>query len=216
MSSGRRFYRPFGSMLLVATALALTGCSFFSSKQPMAIYALEPRLPAATGAAPVAWRLTVARPRANSQLSSPRILVMPAAGVIQIYPQAQWRDPAPALVGDLLLESFESSGRILGVDRANSGVDADYQLNTELRDFQLELQPGPPHAVVRIYARLLSTADNRIVAAQLFEIEVPAAGVAIDDTIAALNLAVNTQLPRITAWTFQQAEQNWVTRAPAR
>jgi len=216
MNRSPRLHRLFGGLLLsLATTFTLSACSIFSSKQPITIYRLEPQPPVATATTAVAWRLIVARPRANKQLSSPRILVSPSPGIIEVYPQVQWGDPAPVLVGDLLLETLESSGRILGLDRAVSGLDADYQLSTELRDFQLEVQPDAPHVVIRLYARLVTTNDNRIIAARLFETQVPAGSVDIAAAVAAFNQALDALLPTVADWTMQQAQQNWETKAPA-
>ncbi len=205
-----------GLLLLAAVAgTGVAGCSIFASKKPVTIYAAEPALPVARAAAPVAWRLSVAQPRANRQLSSPRILVSPAPGIIEVYPLAQWSDPAPDLIGDLLLETLESSGRILGLDRAISGLDADYQLGTELRDFQLEVQPAPPHAVISLYARLRSTSENRIVAGHLFQARIPASSTNITAAVAAFNEALTSMLPAVADWTMQEAQQNWQNSAPA-
>ena len=40
---------------------------------------------------------------------------MPTPGVIEVYPQARWRDPAPDLLRSLIVQAFDHDGRIGGV-----------------------------------------------------------------------------------------------------
>ena len=198
--------------LLALLALPMAGCAFLGGASEYAIYAPQPQIAAPSEHSIVAWQLQVQEPYAGETLTAPNLLVMPTSAVYEVFPAARWRDPPPALVGTLLLQAFEQSGRIVGVDRAASGVNTDFVLSSELRDFQIELASGAPVAKVSLHARLLGFADNRIVAARTFEATAPAAAQDAASASKAIEAALVQLLPQVRDWTFDAAEQAWRER----
>lgn len=212
----------------VAGALALAalagGCSVLPNTPNVSLYTLqpEPSTSAATSAAtPVAapgsrvdWRLTVSRPYASEPVNNPRIAVVPRTGELEVYPQAQWADTPPRLIGSLIIDDLIRSGRILGIDRSGAGLGADFELATTLRTFQVEIRDGAAVAVVRLRARLIAHPANRIVASQMFEASAPAASQQVSAAVRAFDTALGDVLPRLTAWTFDEGQRQWATRPP--
>ncbi|MEO8459288.1 MAG: ABC-type transport auxiliary lipoprotein family protein [Dokdonella sp.] len=197
------------------SALALLvggGCSLLASKsEPYAIYSPQLTVPTETSdAAPVAWQLVVDTPTASDALDTTRIVVMAAPGVLQVYPAARWSDPAPRLLRNLMIQSFQQTGRIAGVGDSGSGLRADYALATDLHEFQIDFSKGAPQAVIRLNAKLLDYAVNRVVTAQSFDATVPAGGTDGSAAATALQAALNDALPKITQWVLQEAEKNFV------
>ncbi len=201
--------------LLALLALPLSGCAVLGGASEYAIYAPQPQIADPSARTVVAWQLQVQEPYAGETLTAPNLLVMPTPAVYEVFPAARWRDPPPALVGTLLLQAFEQSGRIVGVDRAASGVNADFVLSSELRDFQIELAGGTPHAKISLHARLLGFADNRIVAARTFEATAPAAAQDAASAAQAIEAALAQLLPQVRDWTFDVAAMAWQQRPPA-
>jgi cholesterol transport system auxiliary component len=201
MNPHRRLLAPF-----VLSSLLLAGCSsLFVQRTPFTIY--SPRYTAETPAGPqVGWQLAVETPLASDTLDTSRMLVMPTPGVLEVFPSARWRDPAPALLRSLIVQGFEASGRIVGVGSAASGLRADYALAIGLHDFQLEMRSGAPHAVVRFQAQLRDYASNRVLAARAFEAEAPAAGQDAASAFAAFETALNRIVPDLVAWTLREGE----------
>lgn len=198
-----------GAVAIVLFALA--GCSVLGGSQPFSIYAPQPAIAAPGDSARVDWQLLVERPRAGETLSAPNLLVMPSPGVYEVFPAARWRDPPPALVGTLLLESFEQSGRIVGVDRASSGVNTDFVLASELRAFQIEIVDGTARAKVSLHVKLLGYADNRIVAARSFTTTAPAAAQDAASAAKAIEAALAQLLPEVRDWAFVAGEASHKT-----
>ncbi|MFZ2237579.1 MAG: ABC-type transport auxiliary lipoprotein family protein [Dokdonella sp.] len=195
-----------------AAALTVAGCAVLGAGSEYAIYAPQPHFAAPAGKTLVEWQLQVQEPYAGETISAPNLLVMPTPAVYEVFPAARWRDPPPMLVGTLLLQAFEQSGRIVGVDRAASGVNTDFVLTSELRDFQIEIIGAAPRAKVTLHVRLLGFADNRIVAARTFEATAPAAAQDSASGAQAIESALATLLPQVRDWTFDAANQAWRQR----
>lgn len=198
--------------LLISAGLLLLGaCAALGGKQgSFAIYAPRLDLPAAHESAPgrsaIAWQLLVDTPRTSAALDTTRIAVMPRPGVLEVYPGARWRDTAPAMLRSLVVQAFDHDGRIGGVSATDSGLNGDYSLGIELRDFQVELAGDSASAAIRLTAKLFDRRSNRIVASQAFNGEVPAAGSDIASAVAAFEQALNQLLPKIVDWTVRSGE----------
>ncbi|MEO5621932.1 MAG: ABC-type transport auxiliary lipoprotein family protein [Dokdonella sp.] len=200
----------------VGFVLALTGCGSLLNVQrtPFTIY--SPRYTAAASPGPsVNWQLIVETPLSSDTLDSARIQVMPTPGVLEVLPAARWRDSTPAMLRGLIVQGFEQSGRIVGVGSASSGMRADFALAVELRDFQLEMRAGGPHAVVRFQARLLDYSSNRVLAAHAFTADVPAAGTEAASAFTAFEMALNTVIPELVDWTLAEGSRPHKRAPPA-
>jgi len=190
-------------------SLAITGCSSLISgkHQPFTIYA-----PAYSGAQAtrqgdkVDWQLLVETPQASDAFSTSRMLAMPTAGVIEVFPGARWRDPAPAMIRDILVQAFEASDRILGVGGDASGLRGDFALSLELRAFQVDYSGGAPLARVALQARLLDYTTNRVLAAQAFDANAPVAGRQAADAFSGIQAALDEVVPAIVDWTLKQGD----------
>ena len=161
----------------------------------------------ATGATQAHWQLLIATPDAPLDLNSVRIAVEPSPARIDYYADVAWADRPPAMLQDLLLQSFDSSGRISAVQRQSGGLKADFVLNSELHDFQVEAGAGEPTAHLRITTRLVRTRDRTIIATKSFEISQPATG-SFDGAIAAFDSGLKSLLPQIVDWTLSQGSAN--------
>lgn len=191
--------------LLLAT-LMLAGCaSLLGKPQPFTIYAPSYSAPVTpTGGEKVDWQLMVETPQSSETLNTPRIVVMPSPGVIEVYPGARWSDPAPVLLRRLIVQGFEQSGRILGVGSATTGLNADYALAIDLHAFQGEVRADGSHAVVAFQARLLDYRDSRVLAARAFSADEP---IASKDSVAAFSAfqsAVSESVSALVEWTLQE------------
>lgn len=200
---------------LLLLPVLLAGCSSLLSVQRAPFTTYSPVYAAKASPGPhVDWQLMVETPLASDTLDTARMLVMPTPGVIEVFPAARWRDPAPALLRSLVVQGFEGSGRIVGVGSAASGLHADLALAMDLRDFQLEVGSGGPHAAVRFQARLLDYATNRVLATRAFAAQAPAAGSDAASAFAAFEVALDTVVPELVDWTLEQGTAAHGTGAP--
>ncbi len=195
--------QPLAFLLL---SLLLAGCSSLLNVQrtPFTIYSPRYTAPATEQGARVDWQLAVETPLASDTLETSRMLVMPTPGTLEVFPNARWRDPAPALLRSLVVQGFESSGRIVGVGSSASGLRADFALAIGLHDFQLEMNGGSPRAAIRFQAQLMDYTSNRVLATRAFAAETPAAGADAASAFAAFESALNTVVPELVDWTLRE------------
>lgn len=200
----------FGASILLGACAALSGkhASFAVHAPQVHIAAAEK---SATQAA-IDWQLLIDTPLASAALDTRRIAIMTRPGVLEVYADARWRDAAPLMLRSLLLQAFDEDGRIGGVSAIDSGLNGDYSLAMDLRDFQIELVDGAARAAIRFTARLFDRRSNRIVASQSFSAETPAAASDVASAVDALTTALDQLLPKVVAWTIEQGQANRTTR----
>jgi cholesterol transport system auxiliary component len=190
---------------LVAVLCSSCGSLLNVQRTPFTVYSPQYSAPAAAGTdARVDWQLAIETPLASDTLDSARIAVMPTPGVLEVFPGARWREPAPALLRGMVVQGFEASGRIVGVGSAASGLRADYSLAIALRDFQLEFRDGKPQATIRFQARLLDYTSNRVLATHAFEAQSLSAGADAASAFVAFEAALNTIVPALVDWTLHE------------
>ena len=117
------------------------------------------------------------------------------------------------MIQTLMIESYENSGRIVGVGRQNIALRADYSLITELREFQAETIPGRPQEVrVRINAKLIRLPQRIIVAGTNRESVVAVRGDGIDNIVEAFDSALGGVLKTIVTWSLKAGEKDYLSR----
>ena len=157
----------------ILLALALTGCSagglLAPSGAPPKIYTLSAPKEVASSAPQANWQLLIAMPSAVADINTSRIAIIPAPSRMDYYADVTWADRPPAMLQELLLESFDRSGRIAAVQRQSGGVKSDFLLTTEIEDFEVDNATGEPSVHIRIAARLVRSRDREIVASRNFD-----------------------------------------------
>jgi cholesterol transport system auxiliary component len=193
--------------LLAALAL-LSGCGnlLAPSGDPAKLYMLHAPAQITANAPQARWQLLIAAPDAPLDLNNSRIAVAPTPDRIDYYANVSWSDRPPAMLQELLLQSFDRSGRIGAVQRQSGGLKADFILTCDIQDFQVESSPEPV-AHISLTARLVRTRDRTIVASKKFEASSPAGG-NFDGAIAAFDAGLETILPQMVDWTLSQGAQN--------
>ena len=194
--------------MAVVFAAVLSACNVLPTKPPVTLYAPVPQFAQGADEVQMAWRLAVARPLASGPVATPRILVRPTPSEIEVYPQAQWSEPAPGLVAQALMQALEADGRLAALDRSSAGLVRDFELTTELRDFQIELADTPV-AILRIKANLVAYPEGHLVASRLSEARVPAAGQQVAEAVAALSETLERALPQVADWAVMQGQAHW-------
>lgn len=203
--------RPFSVRSLVAAlgaALLLPACTVLPRPEPVDTYLLPAA--AATRASEAAtetlpWSLRIATPAAGGHLASARIVVLPAPSRVSVYKGANWSDPAPVLLRDRLFEAFRADGRVRALSSDERRLQADFELDSDLRAFQSEYRGGRPEAVLRLDARLVHTASRRIVASRTFEQRQPTEDPAVPAVVQAFGTAADRLSAAVVDWTVREA-----------
>ena len=167
------------------------------------LYLLRPKIMPPMGS-PVAWRLAVAVPDAAASLNTARIALSRSATTMDYYANAAWDDRLPLLVQNLLLETFDSSGRIVSVGRDSAGLEVDYLLQTELRDFEAhyDTPDGAPKIMVSLQAKLARLPQREIVGTLNAVQQAQASANNLDAIVLAFDEAAAPAVAQIAAWTL--------------
>ena len=194
--------RSLGAALLGTTVLAAAGCGI--NAPPARKLVLTPVASFPGGVRRVTWSLVVDEPGAGRQLDTSQIAVMDGAYRIEYYKEAEWADAAPAMIGDLLVQSFRNTGSLPVVGSTRLGLYADVMLISTLTKFQVEPGPGnAPQATVAIEATLLQLPRRNPIANTRFEKTAPIGEIALEHVGAAFNESLGDVMRRIVVWTLQ-------------
>jgi cholesterol transport system auxiliary component len=191
-----------------AAILTLSGCVDLPGMgTPARLYMLSPKSSFAGDLPDVKWQLVVELPTAPSGLATPNIALTHDPIQLQYYADAKWAERAPQMVQTLIVESFENSGKIIAVGRQAIGLRSDFNLKSDLREFQAEYRQGSgaPIAHVRINAKLIKQPRRQIIASQAFEANVEAASGSMGDIVRAFDESLGKVLRRIVEWTLPTA-----------
>ena len=199
---------PYGPMdrrlfLIAASSLSLAACgNILGPPEASQMYALRPAPPPAQSGGKVGWALAILKPDAPDNLDSSRIALARSDARLDYYANATWPDHLPALVQTALLAGFEATGRIDAVTRDEDGLHADYQLSTELRDFEARYATtdGVPSVAVTIIAHMSEARSRRIVANLAVALSEPASANSVDAVIQAFDVALAKAVAQITQW----------------
>lgn len=148
--------------------------------------------------------LLIAESVALQALDTDRILVRPKPNEINYLGGAQWSDRLPRLIQARLLQAFQNAKRLKTVARPGEGIDANLQLLTEIRSFELVIA-GAAVARVEITARLVGVRSGRVDAAEIFSADRPASSTDASNAAAALDGALGEVLTRIVEWASRRA-----------
>lgn len=195
------------AVLGLALAGSLAGCVGLPGHgaAPTLYRLSSARIPAG-GQPPVAWQLVVEDPVAAGGLDTDRIALEPSPLRLEYFAGARWTGTAPHLVGSLLLDSFERSGRIPAVGREASGLAADFRLKSDLVDFEAVYgtAAAPPRVRVVLDVKLVEPAGGRILAVRRIAAEVPASADRMPAIVSAFDQALQKVLAETVTWTLRE------------
>jgi len=208
-----RLFAGARSRVCVAAILVLgllAGCGIIPQPAPAPqLYTLTPKSTFDDDLAAVGWQLGIEAPTAPAGLSSARIAVTRQPLTLEYYAGAQWVDDAPAMVQRLLIESFENSGRIVGVGRLAVALRSDFVLQPELREFQAEYSPASkaPKVRVRVNVKLIKMPERRIVASDTFERVMEAPDNRMPVIVKTFDQALGKVMRDLVVWTLERGSQ---------
>jgi cholesterol transport system auxiliary component len=193
--------------LRVAFGLALAGslvaCGLVpgADRAPPRLYVLSPKSTYSPELPKVQWQLAIDTPIAEAGLATSKIALRHSALSVEYFARAGWTDSAPSMVQTLLVESFENTGKIVGVGRQSVMLRGDYVLVTELREFQAEYNGKPaPEVRVRLNAKLIRMPHRVIVANHTVESVVTSENGSLEAVVTAFDEALGKVLKRTVEW----------------
>lgn len=134
--------------------------------------------------------LIIMEPIALQSFDGTMIVARGRGGELTMFNDAQWSDRLPRLMQAQIIRAFEDTGRLGRVARPNDGFVTARQLNTDVRQFNIDSVTG--EAVVEVSARVVESVSGRVIRARIFtgripvakDISGPAAAIALDAAMA--------------------------------
>jgi cholesterol transport system auxiliary component len=195
--------------LLLGAAAALPGCTGIipGTGEGPQLYVLTPKTTFAPDLPKVDWQLLVDVPIAPAEIDTDRIVLQRTPYTVDRFANAAWPDRAPLMVQTLLVESFESTGKITAIARESVGLRADYVLKPELRKFTAvyDTPTGGPLASIILNVRLVKMPARAIIAQQTFDSRERARQNEMEAIIEAFDVALGKVLKRTIEWTLTTA-----------
>lgn len=195
----------------VATLVMLSGCSLLGGKprEPITVYAPDPRVQADPVWPSVPWQLSLTAPTASRMDDSARIAVRLSPAEVQIYKGATWGKRPTEMLGDAVLRALEDSGKVAAVARQGSGINADYKLGLDIRRFESDYAgQAVPSAVIEVTAKLLHGQDQQVALSRTFVHTQAAATAALPDVITAFEGALKSTSRDITGWVLVEGDRH--------
>jgi len=167
---------------------------------PKTVYNLQAAAAPASPGKALRGQLVIPEPTAVVMLDTQRILFTPANDSPD-FANVQWADSIPKLLQAKLIQSFENYDIAHAPLRSADGVEVDYQLLIDIREFQVVTEPSPM-AKIAFSARVLDK-HGKVIAARLF-----AASQAVDKVdppavVAAFDAAFADVARELIAWSVQ-------------
>ena len=143
-------------------------------------------------------QLVVMEPVASAPYDSDRIVVRSSASTVAYLSGAQWVEDLPKLLQSRIVQTFENGRLLRAVGRPGDRLVATVSLNTEIRRFDIDVETG--QAVIEISAKVINDSRGRIQGARIFTARVPGTAGDGKGAAQALNLALETLLRELVAW----------------
>jgi cholesterol transport system auxiliary component len=195
-------------LAVAAAAILLAGCQFISAvdsaTEAQDLYTVTPKSTFSPDLPAVYWQLAVEVPAAAANLNTGRIAIAMTPTSTDYYAKSAWTDRAPLMVQTRIVDSFESTHKIVAVTRESIGIRANYVLQPDLRNFEAIYYYGePPIVRVRVIAKLVRMPDRQIIGVGSFEACVRARADKIPKVVEAFDQALGSVIKRLVAWTLR-------------
>ncbi len=187
---------------VLAAALSVSGCTSLIPAVPANTYDLSaprsfPDLKGSTKA-----QILILEPSALKVLDSQEIVVKPSAAEIEYLAKSQWSDRLPKLVQAKLIETFENTNRVRAVAKPGEGLVIDYQVVSDIRSFEADVEGATKVAKVSISVKLVSDRTGTVVRTKVFSETAPLSGTGSLDIVLGLDKAFDEVARQIVVWTF--------------
>jgi len=201
---------PRRHVIVTACLAPLTGCGLLSTPPEPQMYRLSPADLDPAEAPLTRGSLAIGTPTAPDNLDTSRIALTRGATRFDYFAGSAWTDRVPALLQALLLEAFETDGRIADVWTDPNPMAANYLLETAVRAFTARYESAavaPPVVEVSLDLRLLRLGGHQTEGRTLVTEHDAAAQNELRSVVQAFDVATGKALNRCVAWTLRGMHQ---------
>jgi cholesterol transport system auxiliary component len=194
--------------VMAVAALSVSAClSLLPETEPSAVYRLS--APAPHDWTGEDWILVrIDRPLAPRGLAGDEVALLMGDRHLAYMAGARWITTAPRIVQNLVIDTFNATDDRIAPARPDDGVQSDYELKLDLREFEAAYDRGPdsaPVVRVRLAARLIAEEGRRFVGARVFTAEIRATTNQRRAIIDAFDAAANQATRELASWTANLA-----------
>ena len=195
---------PWRHFIACGAMILLSACGGMGGKASQ-LYVLNPPAEVNTDAESSSKQLAIAMPSAPAYLDTTRIALSRSTTTTDYFASADWTDRVPVIVQEVMVKSFEKSGKVKDVFRDSGMFKADYGLQTEIRDFEAQYagSSGPPTVAVSLHVKLIKQPERDIVATYTAEKTVQAGANNLDSIVGAFNEALGATMQQTVDWTLR-------------
>lgn len=193
---------------IAAIALALAGCATFQApkSEPLSLYRLDPALGGGNPGEGSGNLTVVVDPvRARPGFDTPRMAYVKQPYAIEYFTRNQWVEPPARMVGPLLAQALQRTGRFRAVVLGPSGIPAGLRVSAEVVRLQQEFAGQPSQVRFALHLWLVDLDGRRV----LGEKELEATATAPSDDpyggVVAANEAVQKVLEEAAAYVAAEA-----------
>jgi len=188
--------------MALAGALAMSACtSLVPTPAPDTFDLTAPRsFPGLKGSTTA--QILILEPSALKSLDSQDIVIKPSSTEVQYLAKSQWSDRLPKLIQARLVEAFENTDRVRAVAKPGEGLVIDYQIVSDVREFQADIGSGISEARVSISVKLVSDRTGKVVRSRVFEQASRLTGTQSLQVVSGLDAAFEKVTREIVSWTF--------------
>jgi cholesterol transport system auxiliary component len=192
-----------GAVALPA-ALALGGCIGANPPPEPRRFYLTPLAAVSEDLPQAAWSLAVDPPETLPAINTNRIALRFSENEFDYYADAEWGDAPPVMVQQVIIRSFQKSGRIGVVVNERERVRGDFRLTSFLSPFfAVGPKGGAPEARVGLEAQLIRSRGRETIETRAINHAAQSAGADIASIVAAFDAATHQVLEELVAWTLK-------------
>lgn len=190
-----------GSIVILGLSALMSACAALPGGGPAPLDTYELTAPSASSQKRSGGtQILIAEPSALKALDGQNIVIRPGDRSIQYLKGAQWSDRLPKVVQSRLADAFQRSGAFGGVGKPGEGLAIDYQIITEVRRFEVDVDGGG-RAHVELFIRILNDRNGVVRASKVFTADAALSGAGNQAYVAALDNAFNEAAREIVRWT---------------
>ena len=177
-------------LLYTLALLSLTGCGLISDPGEVKRYTLS-SLQELDQNKTRKLHLIVDTPQLYPPIDNTRLALVTSEQTIDYYACAEWGDRLANLIQESLIYSLQNSGRFISVSRPGEGLNTDYTLKLDVRNFQVvyDKEMKPSHARVTYLAQIVRNSTRRVISRKLVHSNQPVTEEKMDLIANSLNLA---------------------------
>ena len=193
-------------LMAASCMMSLAGCSLLPDPPAPQMYRLSPADLDPADAPVPRGSLAIGTPKALENLDSDRIALTRGSARFDYFADSTWTDRVPALLRTLLVEAFETDGRIGDVWTDPDAMTTGYLLETQVRAFTARYDDAaahPPVVDVSFDMRLVRLPARQVAGHALITEHCTATRNKLSNVVRAFDVATGKALNRCVAWTLQ-------------